>query len=145
MATSQVSVLREALRAAVATGIGSSPTVYAYDPGDGNTTSVGELIYFGTATANQNHLAFGGSRTEEISIDIIIYVRKSGAGQVQAKAAEDRALVLFGEVEDAIRADPELNAVFHVQVTGPNEVETIVDAGSRGCLIRGTVEGEAHI
>lgn len=145
MATSQVSVLREALRSAVQAGIGASPTVYAYDPGSSNTDSVGELVYFGTATANQAHLAFGGSRQEEISLDIIIYVRRPGAGQPQAKAAEDRALVLFGEVEDAIRADPELNAVFHVQVTGPNEVETIVDAGNRGCLIRGTVEGEAHI
>jgi hypothetical protein len=145
MATSQVSVFREALRSAVAASLTAGPTVYAYDPGSSNTDSVGELVYFGTATANQSHLTFGGARQEEISLDVIIYVRRPGAGQTQAKAAEDRALELFGEIEDAIRDDPDLNAVFHVQVTGPNEVEAIIDAGNRGCLLRGTVEGEAHI
>lgn len=145
MATSQISVLREALRSAVAASLPTGPTVYAYDPGSSNTDSVGELIYFGTATGNQAHLAFGGSRSEEMSLDVIIYVRRPGAGQAQAKAAEDRALELFAEVEDAIRTNPDLSAVFHVQVTGPNEVETIIDAANRGCLIRGTVEGEAHI
>lgn len=145
MATSQVSVLREALRAAVAAQLPSGVSVFAYPPGDGNTTSVAEYVVFNVATANQQHLAFGGSRQEDISLDVFVYVRKSGAGQVEAKAAEDRALVLFADVEDAIRNDPDLNAVFHVQVSGPNEVTPLVDAGNRLCVIEGTVEAEAHI
>ena len=71
-----------------------------------------EAIVLLDATASEDFAALGGdaarpSRTEAVTtIRGVIRIIKAGAGETRAKAARDRVLEVFAELETEIRAHP---------------------------------------
>lgn len=131
MATSQHSAIRAALKT-VFTNAGH--TFYSYNPGDRANSR--EFGYFNEVTASQEFFDLSGIREETLTIDGTIKVVKSGASDVDAKAAEDAALAILDDLETSLTADPTLSAAgFQVELVGPNQSEVFPGDNVRICLL----------
>ncbi len=146
MTTSRVPALRSALKTVIdaqltadaVTGV----TVSEFDPGDEQT---GDWVFFGSIRSTQTELTFGGSREETLFVEGFIRVEKAGAGDTVAAAAEDRAHVLLGSIEDALRADIDVSdTVFNCVIAGHESGYATTPEG-RVAMLAFDVEAEAHI
>jgi hypothetical protein len=146
MATSQIQTVRAALQSDIAAQL-SGVNVFAYPPGDEALEGVTayEYVALGAADFDQTHLTFGGSREETFDLDGFIWVRKAGAGDTIAAAAETRAQQLLAGVEAALRADSTISSsAFHGQLTTGTSTPA-ADSEGRVHGIEFTISIETHI
>lgn len=130
MATSSIGTVRAALKTLISSQL-SGVNVFAFLPGDKafeGATGYEFVSLSDVLSGSQEHLSFGGSREEMFTMQGIVFVAKSGTGDTQATAAEDRALVLLAGVEDALRGDDTPGSVFHGEVAGYQVRNGIGDA-----------------
>lgn len=139
MASSAISTVRTQLKAIwTAAGI----TAFEFPPGQ---PTAPDYVFIGDIRGDQEHLAFGGSRIENLDVDAYIYCEKSGAGDTEAIAAEDAALAILQDVEDSLRSSSTLTAnVFHAQITSYLSRPGILD-GVRAHTIELSISVEVHI
>jgi hypothetical protein len=132
MATSQHSAIRAALKT-VFTNAGHK--VFSYNPGTDRDAD--DFVYFHEVTASQDWFDLSGKREETLIVNGTIRTVKSGAGDEEAKDAEDAALAVLDDLETSLAADATLSdAGFQVELIGPNESEVYPMDGYRECQLR---------
>lgn len=120
MATSRISVARQALTATMA---GSGWAVRNHNPGDSAGSE--SVVYLHEASASQEWLTLT-ERQETIGFAGVARHIVHGASDTDAIAAEDAALAIIADLETAVRTDPTLDDLgFQVEFTGPLESEVI--------------------
>lgn len=94
------------LRAALVTLISpiSDCVISAYPP-YGNEFTREDRVWVGEIRADQAKLAMGGPRTEDLEVDLIIYVPRNGGSQDEWADAETRAEVILAAIESDVRTD----------------------------------------
>lgn len=120
MATSTIGTVRSALDTLISAQL-SGINVFSFMPGDKAFEGAAgyEFVALGDVlSGTQDHLSFGGSREETFTMQGIVFVAKSGTGDAQSAAAEDRALVVLAGVENALRGDDTPGSVFHGEIAG---------------------------
>lgn len=146
MSTSRIPALRAALKTAIAAQLttdGITAVTNAFHPADEQTKK--DHIWLGSMSSSQTEHAFGGSREETITVNGAIEVFRAGTGDTVGTAAETAAHAILGSIEDALRADIDVNStVFDCVVAGhESEVQAVTD-GWYG-VIGFDLEAEAHI
>ena len=146
MASSKIGTTRAALKTLIVAQL-SGVNVFSFLPGDKaleGTSSYEFVSLADVGSASQDHLVFGGAREETFTMTGIVWVAKSGTGDTQAAAAEDRALVLLAGVEDAIRGDDTPGTSFHAEVTG-YRIRNGADDARAWSQVEFDIDVEAHI
>lgn len=114
----------------------------------GGDTAKGEYIALVTASSPQDWTSIGRStRTEELSLQGVIYVMKPGKGETVIREARARALTLWGEVEDYLRSASGKNienTVLMVTRWGYEMDQGILPDG-RYCLLETEITAEARL
>lgn len=104
-----------------------------------------EIIMLGNMKGQQDTVGLGGGhRHETTQLDVIVEVVHKGWTQQQVT---ERAYVLMGHVEDAIRADQTLSGVANIdaQVTGPLALSEIFTPDGWGANLTFNVQIRARI
>lgn len=89
-----------------------------------------EWVRVGRVQGTQTAAVFAGSlqpRDEDYEITMTVRVRMSGDGQ---QLATERAYVLAGQIEEALRADPTLGGVVHWALVSAFDLEEEAPDGS---------------
>ena len=147
MATAQIGVVRAALLSDIDAQLTSDAVTgvatFAFPPGDEAPAT--DLVFIGDISSPQEHLTFGGSRTETLSIPVHVYVLTAGKGDTVATTTEDRALEIAASLETAIRTDDTISATaFHAQITSV-DTEAGVSPEGRYSQVTVTIDCEVHI
>lgn len=102
MATSTFQNVRAALVALISPI--TNVEITAYPPyGDGWTNE--DRVWVAEIRADQEKLAFGGPRVEDLEIDVVIYAPVMGSDQQDWGVAEARAETILASVETSVRND----------------------------------------
>ncbi len=137
MAASKVSIARAAVADAFST------TSYRFPPGDENS----ELKYvaLGSVSADKSYLTLGTGSGEMLTVDGVIFNMVVGGNETESAVAEDAALLVLKELEDAIISDSTLGAsVFECFLTG-YECSVLTQDGDLIARIDFSVSVESHL
>jgi hypothetical protein len=106
MATSTIPALKANLRTQLAARGGLTGVQISY--GAPLPATQREFIWLGDVNGEQEYGTYAApnARHEQYTLELILSVLKEG---VDAKAADDRCFVLFGEVETQVRGDPTIS------------------------------------
>jgi len=146
MTTSRVPSLRSALKSVFETQLVADTitgvTVTEFDSGDEQT---GDWVFFGSIRSSQVEHSFGGSRQETLNVEGFIRVERPGAGDSVAAAAEDRAHLILGSLEDSLRSDITVSSTVFDCVIAGHESGYATTTEGRVAVIAFDLVAEAHI
>jgi hypothetical protein len=144
MATSAVSTLRQTLKTRWVAALTSlNVPVFAYPATTDSPPP--ERVQMGDARATQTHLAMGGSRSEDIELEVQITTIQPGAGETDADTSEDRAFTILAAIENDLRTSPSTSGI--VLDTEPSEITSspTVHVDGRQTVLDFTVTATIHI
>ena len=142
--SSQIGAVRTALKSALqarAALSGVSITRFRPSPDDENAV---EAIWLEDADGEQQPAA-NSLRWDDIILQVVVKVRKPGDGEAVAAAAEDRALILFAEVEAAVTADHELGGVVLTCDIGRYSTHQELEPSNRVCRLEADITFQTEI
>lgn len=142
MANTSIKAVRDGL-ATVLTDAGHTVFKYGADPEHTGRTFV---VFESPIIAAQDELAFGDSRMEQVTVNLLVVNKSGGRSDTEAAAAETTLLGIVGDIEDDLRGDITIGgASFYANPSAELEVEVMADDDGWVFTCRMTVEVEAHI
>ena len=140
-ATSQVAVVRAAVKAALATRL-SGTTVRSFEPGADDITS--PSLWLGDARGRQDWDS-QSTTDDEFDIPVVCFVSRPGDGDTVAAAAETAALVLMAQVEDYCTDSRTLTGTALVALVTDYEIANTAAPGERRCTITMTIHVRSEL
>ncbi len=138
MASSKVGIARSAVADAFTT------TSYRFPPGSENTSM--KYVALVSVRADKDYLSLGTGSAETLDVSGVIFNRVPGGNETESAVAEDAALVVLKELEDAIIADSTLGGtgIFQCFIT---DYECSVETGDGNLIARVdfSVRVESHL
>ena len=134
-ATSQVAVVRAAVKAALATRL-SGVTVRSFEPGADDITS--PSLWLGDARGRQDWDS-QSTMDDEFDLPVMAYCSRPGDGDTAAAAAETAALVLMAQVEDYCSDSRTLTGTALVAHLTDYDIVNTAAPGERRCTITMTL------
>lgn len=108
MATSTVPAVLDALRTALDARPGLDGVSIFTGPA-GDEAGLESIEFFDVEDWSLEFANLGGSkRDEEYSLQGFVWIVKPGAGETTIKAARDRAIAIYIEIESQLRTDPKV-------------------------------------
>ncbi len=138
MASSKVSIARSAVADAFTT-----PS-YRFPPGSENTLM--KYVTLVNVSVNKEYLAMGTGSAEMLDVSGVIFNKVPGGNETESAVAEDAALVVLKELEDAIIADSTLGGtgIFQCFLTD-YECSVLPGDGDLIARVDFTVSVESHL
>lgn len=102
----------------------------------GDETQREAIIFFGVdGTQEWGILSESSPKEDTYTIEGAIWINKPGAGEVTAKAARDRAVAIFAEVEAQVRSDQTINGLVMMCEAQSVRLEQGSNTNGRWCQI----------
>lgn len=127
MATSTFQNVRAALATLISPITNCVITQY---PPYGNEWTVEDRVWIAGIRSTQEKLSFGGARTEDLEIDVVIYAPRFGGSQDEWAEAEIRAEAILAAIEADVRTDETIGgSVLDADIA---EIESRIDMTHEG-------------
>lgn len=141
MANTRIAEVRTGL-ATVLSDAGHTVYKYGADPDHTGRT----YVVVGTIRSEQEPLAFGNVRQEDLEVELLIVHKAGGRSDTRAAAGETVVLDIVDDIENDLRGDITINGnVFNAEPSAALELEVGADEDGWVFLGRMTVAIEAHI
>tara|TARA_R110000787_G_scaffold117171_5_gene227710 strand:+ start:346 stop:759 length:414 start_codon:yes stop_codon:yes gene_type:complete len=135
---SKVGIARSAVADAFTT------QAYRFPPGDENVLL--KYVALISVRGDQEHFVLGTGQGEILTVEGVIFNKVNGGNETESAVAEDAALLVLKELEDAIISDSTLggSGVFHCRLTD-YECSVLTQDGSLIARVDFSVSVESHL
>lgn len=143
MATSTFQDVRAALVTLISPITDCEITAY---PPYGDSWTIEDRVWLAEIRVDQEKLAFGGPRSEELEIDLVIYAPRFGSDMEDWAAAEQRAEAILAAIEADVRGDDSIGGtVMNADIaTFRSRIDMSHEHGPVG-MIELTITAEANL